>query len=236
MIDKEIVPTIKDQILLNRIIKKIDYSGEQVIVTDQQGQTDESDKLIITVPITILKSNTIQFIPSLPSEQTMAFSKIGMDAGMKVFLKFSDSFYDENIIGGRICAAYADERIGKSGADHILLAFIMGDQAEYLTSLGSEQSIVKALLDELDEMYDGQATDLFLKAHVENWTENPFIQGAYSYSTVGMGNARRTAAQPIDDRIFFAGEAMNLNGHHQTVHGAMETGRSEVLNILKSIQ
>jgi len=236
LIDNEIVPSIKDQIFLNRVVKKIDYSGEGILVTDQQNNTYEADKIIITIPITILKSNAIQFNPALPSEQTTAFSKIGMDPGMKVFLKFRESFYDENIIGGRICAAYADERVGKSGVDHILLAFIMGDQADYLTSLGNDESIVRALLTELDEMYGDQATDLFVKAHVENWTTNPFIKGAYSYSTVGMGNARQVAAQPVGDKIFFAGEAMNLSGHHQTVHGALETGRSEVLNVLKSIQ
>jgi len=40
----------------------------------------------------------------------------------------------------------------------------------------------------------------------------------------------------VNDKIFFAGEAMNLNGHHQTVQGAMETGYREVINILNSIK
>ena len=157
-----------------------------------------------------------------------------MGASLKVFLKFSSKFYDENIAGGEICAAYADEIIGKKGNDHVLLAFVMGKQAEYLTSLGSDVAITTALLGELDEMYSGQATASFLDAHVENWTTKPFIKGAYSYSKVGIGNARNIAAESIDDKLFFAGEAMNLNGHHQTVHGAMETGYREVMNILQS--
>jgi monoamine oxidase len=96
--------------------------------------------------------------------------------------------------------------------------------------------IVNALLKELDAMYNGKATAAFIKAHVQNWTTHPFIKGAYSYSTVGMGNARQIAAKPVDKKLYFAGEAMNTNGHHQTVHGAAETGYQAVVNILKEVK
>jgi lysine-specific histone demethylase 1B len=234
LIDKNITEEIKSSILLNTPITKINYSGEGVVITDNLGNTHQGDKVIVTVPITILQDEDILFEPALPQSKVDAFNKIGMGAGMKVFIKFSSKFYDENIAGGEICAAYADEIIGKSGTDNVLLAFIMGEQAEYLTSLGSDTAITNALLAELDTMYAGQATASFIDSHVENWSTNPFIRGAYSYSKIGIGNARSVAAQPIDQKLFFAGEAMNLNGHHQTVHGAIETGYREVINILKS--
>ncbi len=234
LIDKNVTKTIKDSIQLNTPINKIEYSESTVIVSDANGTSYQGDKVIITIPIPILQEGYIEFVPALPSTKTGAFNKIGMGASLKVFLKFSSKFYDENIAGGEICAAYADEIIGKKGNDHVLLAFVMGKQAEYLTSLGSDVAITTALLGELDEMYSGQATASFLDAHVENWTTKPFIKGAYSYSKVGIGNARNIAAESIDDKLFFAGEAMNLNGHHQTVHGAMETGYREVMNILQS--
>ena len=236
LIDKEIGSQVKDQILINTIITKIDYSQSEIKLTDSNNNTFNANKVIITVPISILKSGDIQFIPALPIEKTTAFSKIGMDAGMKVFLKFSNKFFDQNIIGGSVCAAYADDSIGKAQNDNILLAFIMGDQAEYLTSLGSDVAITAALLQELDLMYNGQATASFIASHVENWTTNPFVKGAYSYSTVGMGDARKTASQALGEKLYFAGEAMNTNGHHQTVHGAIETGYREVINMLTDIK
>ena len=236
LIDKEIASQVKDQILINTIITKIDYSQSEIKLTDSNNNTFNANKVIITVPISILKSGDIQFIPALPIEKTTAFSKIGMDAGMKVFLKFSNKFFDQNIIGGSVCAAYADDSIGKAQNDNILLAFIMGDQAEYLTSLGSDVAITAALLQELDLMYNGQATASFIASHVENWTTNPFVKGAYSYSTVGMGDARKTASQVLGEKLYFAGEAMNTNGHHQTVHGAIETGYREVINMLTDIK
>ena len=236
LIDKEIASRVKDKILLNTIVSKIDYSQSTIQITDSNNNTYNADKVIITVPIPILKSADIQFIPTLPNEKTTAFSKIGMDAGMKVFLKFSNKFFDQNIIGGPICAAYADDSIGKAQNDNVLLAFIMGVQAEYLTSLGSDTAITTALLQELDTMYNGQATASFVASHVQNWTINRFVKGAYSYSTIGMGDARKVATKPINKKLYFAGEAMNTNGHHQTVHGAVETGYREVINILNDIK
>jgi lysine-specific histone demethylase 1B len=85
-------------------------------------------------------------------------------------------------------------------------------------------------------MYEGRASKSFLNAHVQNWFTHPHIRGAYSYSTIGMGDARSIAAQSVQKKVYFAGEAMNLNGHHQTVQGAVETGYREVIQILKDIQ
>ena len=236
LIDTQIANQVKDNILLNTVVSKIDYSQSTILITDSNNNTFNADKVIITVPIPILKSADIEFIPALPDEKTTAFSKIGMDAGMKVFLKFSNKFFDQNIIGGSVCAAYADDRIGKAQNDNILLAFIMGEQAEYLTSLGSDAAITSALIQELDIMYNGQATASFIASHVENWTTNPYIKGAYSYSTIGMGDARKIASQALSEKLYFAGEAMNTNGHHQTVHGAVETGYREVINMLTDIK
>lgn len=234
LFEKEIIPSVADRIRLNTVVSEVDYNSSIISIKDKQGNNYNTDKLILTVPITILQDGDISFNPPLPIVKTAAFQKIGMDAGMKVFLKFSATFYNENVIGGKVAAAYANEREGKQGNDHVLLAFIMGEQAELLTALGNDQAIVNELLKELDEMYNGQATQYFEKAHVENWTTHPYIRGAYSYSKVGIGNARSIAAESINNQLFFAGEAMNLNGHHQTVHGAVETGYQSVAKILKN--
>ena len=231
LIEAHLAYALNDEIIFNSPILSIDYSENTVVLTSKSGEQFQGNQVIRTVPITILKQNYINFQPALPTTKTEAFQKTGMDAGMKVFLKFSEKFYPENILGGKFCAAYADEIIGKTGASHVLLAFIMGEQAEYLSGLPNDEALVKILLDELDEMFDGAASQSYERSIVVDWFKNPFIGGAYSYSNVNIGNARSLAAASIDGKVFFAGEAMNINGHHQTVHGAMETAE----NIIKEI-
>jgi lysine-specific histone demethylase 1B len=233
-IHQQFAQPIVNQINLNKPVVSIDYSGTQIQVTDQTGAEYFCDKLIVTVPISILKLNEIQFNPALPATKTDAFARFGMGPGMKVFLKFNVKFFPENTYGGSVCAAYLDDSIGKTSNDIVLIAFVMGDQAANLHSLGNDAAITNTLIQELDLMFNGQASLYFMQSFVQDYTDKPFIKGAYSYSTIGMDNARQIAAEPIDNKVFFAGEAMNINGHHQTVHGAVESAYKAVLDLITS--
>lgn len=223
---------VQDRVLLNTPVEQIAWSSSGVEARDTNGGIHTAEKCILTVPVTVLREGDITFVPALPAEKTTAFGKLGMGPGMKVFLKFTQRFFRPFLVGGTVCAAYQDNGYGKDGSTPVLMAFPMGDQAAALHALGSDQAIVQALLAELDTMYGGQASAGFVEAHVQNWTAHPYIRGAYSYSTVGMGDARSVAARPLADTLFFAGEAMNTNGHFQTVHGAVETGYQAVNELL----
>ena len=236
VINEYIAEPISEKIKFNSPVASIDYSNKIISVTDINGQIHHASQVIITVPISILKLNEINFIPSLPNEKTEAFSKFGMGPGMKVFLKFSSKFYTDILYGGSVCGAYLDDTVGKLTSDHILLAFVMGDQAENLHLLGSDIAITNALLQELDTIYEGQATATFVDSLVIDYTAKPYIKGAYGYSTIDMGNARKEAAKSIDTKLYFAGEAMNISGHHQTVHGAIESGYKAVIDILNDLK
>jgi len=236
VIDKNIAQSILGNITYNCPIKSIDYSSDKIVITNLNNDLFEADKVIVTVPISILKLNEIEFIPQLPVQKTAAFEKFGMGAGMKVFLKFDAKFYEDVLYGGTICGAYVDDTVGKKTSDNILLAFVMGDQAASLSELNSDSAITNALLAELDLIYDGAASNSFISSSVHDYTSKPFIKGAYGYSTVNMGDARKVAAQPINDKLFFAGEAMNINGNHQTVHGAIESGYKAVIDILNLVK
>ncbi|MEL6257520.1 MAG: FAD-dependent oxidoreductase, partial [Pseudomonadota bacterium] len=57
-----------------------------------------------------------------------------------------------------------------------------------------------------------------------NWSQDPFAYGSYSYLAAGSGEADRAIlAEPIGDRVFFAGEALNPN-YQSSVHAAHESG------------
>lgn len=233
LIQREIAVKVGAQVMRNTVVNKIDYSGTKVVV-ETNNLNYEADKVIVTVPLPVLQDGDIEFVPALTTEKTTAFGAMGMGAGMKVFLKFSNRFYDGNIVGGSVSAAYADESTGKSGNDNVLLAFVMGKQAEDLAALGSDAAIATALIQELDQMYNGEASQSFESVYVKDWAAEPFVRGAYSYSTVETTvESRKVAAAPVAGKLFFAGEAMNTNGHHQTVHGAVETGYRAVREILR---
>jgi len=75
--------------------------------------------------------------------------------------------------------------------------------------------------------------DLLEEGYMQNWRRDPFSLGAYSYIPVNGLSAPQELAEPIDNTLFFAGEATNTEGHHGTVHGALATGSRAAKEMLK---
>ena len=55
------------------------------------------------------------------------------------------------------------------------------------------------------------------------WATDPWALGSYSHALPGRAGCRATLAAPVENRIFFAGEATHPH-LYSTVHGAWETG------------
>src|SRR5213078_976822 len=55
------------------------------------------------------------------------------------------------------------------------------------------------------------------------WRRDEFARGSYSYALPGHADDRGRLAAPVDDRLFFAGEATSPN-FFSTAHGAYKTG------------
>ena len=95
-----------------------------------------------------------------------------------------------------------------------------------------DEALIERLLDELDEMFEGQTRQHFIKAVVQNWSQQPFIRGAYPTSIEGdESSAIAALAAPVDGRLFFAGTALD-EINMSTVHGAMQSAYRVVEQIL----
>jgi monoamine oxidase len=99
--------------------------------------------------------------------------------------------------------------------------------AESYVSL-SDVAIKDQLLSELNEFFQGQATLLYLDHKIMNWSKEPFIGGVFSnHDYSGTYNQISSIARPIaNNRIYFAGEALEPDGWYGLVQGAASTGQS----------
>jgi monoamine oxidase len=61
-------------------------------------------------------------------------------------------------------------------------------------------------------------------AYFHDWQIDPFSCGAYSYGLVGSNGAQQALGSPVEETLFFAGEATDASGHNGTVHGAIASG------------
>jgi monoamine oxidase len=72
-------------------------------------------------------------------------------------------------------------------------------------------------------------------AWTHNWRDDPFARGAYSYLVVGGTDAPTKLSRPLEQTLFFAGEATDPEGRTGTVHGAIATGRRAAEQLLGAL-
>ncbi|MDG1334351.1 MAG: NAD(P)/FAD-dependent oxidoreductase [Crocinitomicaceae bacterium] len=221
-----IVPSIASKMHLNEPVSSIEYNGSQVSVTTTNNTVFNGDRVIVTVPVPILQQELITFTPALPSATTNQINAIDFPPGIKVFLKFSNRFYpdicsvDTLVPGEKI---YFDGAFKKGANDHMLTLFYVSESASELTEL-SDADIFTSVMTELDQMFDGKATQYYLDHVIQNWSNEAFIQGSHSHSGSG-------SIAPVQN-VYFAGEAFT-DGASSTVHGAGFSGRDIARAILQ---
>jgi len=237
------------KIIFSSVIKKIEfdapvssinYSGEMVEITDIGGNVFTGDMVVVTVPVSILKDGDITFTPSLSAEKQAALSTIGMDPGMKVFLRFTKNFWGEttsSVFAAGSAPEYISSGLNRGDRNKVLTALINGEKALTLGEM-EDNAIISLLIRELDEIYGGAVASVnFIEGMVKNWTKEPYIRGAYSFPNVGsLSGNRSIIAQPASNKLFFAGEATNVNGNFGTIHGAVETAERVVDEIVAVLE
>lgn len=219
-------------------VTSIDYSDLQIIrLTDQNGNVTECNRVIITCPLNVLKSGDVNFTPSLPVSTTSAMNRIGMSKGVKVALHFYVNFWGKefsSIQTEGVAPEYYAAGITRDESNKILMATINGGNAEQLEGK-SDEEITQILLDDLDLLFNGQASQQFAESFVQNWGEDSFFQGVTSFPLVSGSGAAEQFALPINNRLFFAGEATAFNGNYGTVQGALESSERVVEEVLDTI-
>lgn len=226
--EKFIVPDVADKIVYNTPINVVDYSGDKVVVRTVNNEIYEADKIIMTVSTSVLKSGMIDFTPSLPSSKTEALERAYMPDGIKIFMEFSERFYPDMTSIGNLLGEDAQERIfydamfRKDVSNHVLAMFNVGESAAEYTDLVTEQEIIDKALAELDEIFDGKASQTYQKHIIQNWSKEPYVLGSYTYYTSEDAATVEALAASIDDKVYFAGEA-TVYESGATVHGAAES-------------
>lgn len=229
---------VEGGILYNAPVTQVNYSNKGVEVTTKNGEKYFADKVIVTVPLGVLKANHIQFKPALPKEKNDAIQAIEFLRGFKLILKFSQKFYPDLIecqAVGEGEKTYYDIAFGKEAKEYVLGLLTTGVLAEEYYKLGSEGKIIEAVLKELDLIFDGQASSHYTGEHLfKDWGRHTYTLGTYIESEAGLTKKMNEAlSMPIQQKVYFAGEAYSLYRQKGTVQGAIMAGYEAVYVLLQ---
>lgn len=203
---------------------EIDRAGTTPRVVTPAGAI-EAKAVIVTVSTGVLAAGDIRFMPELPDRKLQAIIDLPCGVLNKTALLFD----------GGLAEAGADDRYSYFPSE----GQGMGIRINHLGSALSICFTGGSFGIGLEEAGPGAATDFALeglaaafgsslrkrlvKSDETRWWTCPLTRGAYSGARPGRADARTALAEPLDGRLFFAGEA-TIPEWTATVAGAHLSG------------
>ncbi|MBD2102226.1 NAD(P)/FAD-dependent oxidoreductase [Leptolyngbya sp. FACHB-261] len=195
-----------------------------------------ADRVVITVPLALLQQQAIRFEPALPATKVQAIQALRMGPVVKLQLEFSESFWPSDVSlfsGLGPVPVWWSPGYCRGSVRAVLTAFVGGKRALALNRQAETEAVACAVTD-LCRLFSSDAPRrLLLRGRRISWIDDPWSRGGYSYVPTGAYGARQILAQPVQDVLFFAGEATVTDSNPATVHGAIETGIRAAQQILK---
>jgi monoamine oxidase len=221
---------------LSRPASLIDWSERNRIEIRTTKGLLVTRTVIVTVSTGVLMSDKLKFEPELPRRYFDAIEKLRLGSydhialelpGNPLSLQRDELVFEKagsartaailaNISG---TALYTIEVAGKFGAD---------------LAASGEPEMVSFALDWLTGLYGADIRKAVKRTSATRWNHEPWTLGAFSAAAPGGQWARAALAEPVRDRIFFAGEATHetLWG---TVGGAWASGERAADAVLKKL-
>ncbi|HXG94908.1 MAG TPA: NAD(P)/FAD-dependent oxidoreductase [Blastocatellia bacterium] len=245
---------------LNTVVKEIRWSRAKVEVHAQSQPGSHLEpfaarRAVVTLPLGVLQAperepGAVRFVPDLPDKRK-AIDRLAMGSVVKIVLRFREQFWEDKNI-----------RVKRKGGDPSQVSFIhsrdenfptwwtalpvhaavltgwAGGPAAEKLALQEESSILGRAIETLAHIFGlerARIEGLLESWRLHNWQADPFTRGAYSYVPVNSLDAQRELAEPVEDTLFFAGEATSLDGQNGTVHGAIASGKRAAHEVVQSL-
>ena len=200
----------------------IDRSGARLRIETDKGDV-HARAVIVTVPTGVIASGALRFAPDLP-EKVEACGALPLGIANKLFLAVSGA--EELPENARLFGAR--DRVG-TGAYHLrpfdrpLIEGYFGGALARELEAGGLAGFADFAIGEIAAALGSSWKSRLRPLCVSAWASDPFALGSYSHALPGEWGRRAVLAEPVEERIFFAGEATSPHDF-STAHGAWESG------------
>lgn len=200
----------------------IDHGGRRLRI-DTAGGAIAADQVIVAVPSAVLATERPRFTPALPRKIAAAAGlPLGLADKLFIALDGAEQFDSDIRVFGHTdrpgTAVYHFRPFGRP----MIEAYFGGGFAAQLEAEG-EAAFFDFAVSELVHLFGGDFAGRLRPIRMHCWGRDPFALGSYSCALPGFADCRETLAEPVDDRLFFAGEACSKYDF-STAHGGWFTG------------
>jgi monoamine oxidase len=222
------------EIVFDTAVDHISHGANGVVVRSGE-KSWSADKVIVTVPLGVLKADTIQFEPPLPQRKREAITRLGVGSMTKLILHFDWPFWPQNQY---VFANMAKDAEGPTTLLNLwkthrkpVLVMLLGGEAGRALETAPRETVAAVARRTLRNVFGTKAMGP-AKIEVTNWQTDPFSRGAYVYVPPGWTSEELDElAAPVGERLLFAGEH-TLRIHWATMQSGYHSGLREAARII----
>ena len=219
-------------------IKQILIEDEHVKIIDQNNMTYLGAKVVIAVPLGVLKKQQIEFIPPLDEHYETSIKKSGFGSFNKVFFQLNTPLAlnpNEHQHYNSHFYFYDDVCFNIFDLSHVYdkpcYLVMLGGEVSNWVDHASDEDVWSLIANRLEQLFHTRIARPS-KLIVTRWGADPHTHGAFSYPALGQTIEHQYLWQKsIQNLIFFAGEHCHAQ-YPATVHGAYLSGLDTAKKIL----
>ena len=204
-------------------VSRVDHGGRAIRLETARGALT-AKRVIVTVPTSIIAGEIIRFDPPLP-EKISAAAGLPLGVDDKLFISVEGELpgaeHDIYLVGSTTSRETMSYQVRPFDRPAIY-CFFGGLFAAGLEREG-EGAMFSFAAGELARLFGSSVRKQIAPLASTAWLHDPWARGSYSYALPGHADDRARLAAPVDDRLFFAGEACSPN-FFSTAHGAWISG------------
>ena len=224
-------------IRLRQVVRSVRLAGDGVVVATAE-EAFFADRVVVTLPLGVLKRGDVAFDPPLPAAHQGAIARIGNGLLNKIVLAFPRAFWPPEAHYLRSLSDRPDNAAPElvSLQPHlnvpVLVALVGGSAARRIEML-PDAAQADLVMEALRRMF-GNGIPRPVETRVTRWSRDVFARGAYSFLPVGASLDDHAAlCRPVAGRIFLAGEAATTEAPSYA-HGALLGGRRAAAEVAAS--
>lgn len=203
-------------------VRKIDRTGPVLRLETDRGVI-EARAVIVTLPTDLIARETLKFDPPLPALLEAANNvPLGLASKMHMTVTGAEDFPENSQLWGRTDTADTGGYHLRPFGRAMIEGYYGGDLARGLEAEGQAAFFAFAV-EELVHLLGSNMRRRLDPVVATLWGADPWSLGAYSHALPGHAGDRARLKTPVENRIFFAGEA-TAEAFYGTTHGAWMEG------------
>ncbi|CAN5197676.1 NAD(P)/FAD-dependent oxidoreductase [soil metagenome] len=220
-------------VILDCPVTRIDRSGPTLRVETPRGAV-VCRIVILTVPTSLIGRETIRIDPPVPSLiEAAQGAPLGLASKVHMTVETPEDFPADSQLWGRTDTAQTGGYHLRPLGRPMIEGYFGGDLAWGLEAEG-EAAFFDFAATELSSLLGSSFRKRLASVATSMWGAEAWSRGAYSHCLPGHGGARIVLKQPIENRIFVAGEA-TAHDFYGTAHGAWMEGERAAVEALTAL-